>query len=62
MYKTGNLCSTVFRTKEYQAHIKLYPILNYRIIVNTIQCDSICRYLLPLHVSVRYKVNHTGRC
>jgi hypothetical protein len=26
--------------------------LNYRIIVNTVQCDSICRYLLPLHVSV----------
>jgi hypothetical protein len=25
--------------------------LNYRIIVNTIQCDSICRYLLALHVS-----------
>jgi hypothetical protein len=29
-----------------------YTRLNYRIIVNTVQCDSICRYLLPLHVSV----------
>jgi hypothetical protein len=28
--------------------------LNYRIIVNTVQCDSICRYLLPLHVSVSW--------
>jgi hypothetical protein len=29
--------------------------VNYRIIiiVNTNQCDSICIYLLPLHVSVR---------
>jgi hypothetical protein len=27
-------------------------LLNYRIIVNTVQCDSICRYLLPLHVSI----------
>jgi hypothetical protein len=26
--------------------------LNYGIIVNTVQCDSICRYLLPLLVSV----------
>jgi hypothetical protein len=26
--------------------------LNYRIIVNTVQCDSISKYLLPLHVSV----------
>jgi hypothetical protein len=24
--------------------------LNYRVIFNTVQCDSICRYLLPLHV------------
>jgi hypothetical protein len=23
--------------------------LNYRIINNTVQCDSICTYLLPLH-------------
>jgi hypothetical protein len=28
--------------------------LNYRIIVNTVQCDLICRYLLPLHVSVSW--------
>jgi hypothetical protein len=28
--------------------------LNYRIIDNTVQCDSICRYLLPLHVSVSW--------
>jgi hypothetical protein len=27
---------------------------NYRIIVNTVQCDSICKYLLPLHVSVSW--------
>jgi hypothetical protein len=26
--------------------------INYRIIVNTVQYDSVCRYLLPLHVSV----------
>jgi hypothetical protein len=26
--------------------------LNYGIVVNTIHCDSICRYLLPLHVFV----------
>jgi hypothetical protein len=25
---------------------------NYRIIINTVQCDSISKYLLPLHVSV----------
>jgi hypothetical protein len=28
--------------------------LNYRIIVNTVQCDSIGRYLLPLHVLVSW--------
>jgi hypothetical protein len=27
-------------------------VLNYRITVNTVLCDSICRYLLPLHISV----------
>jgi hypothetical protein len=26
--------------------------VKYRIIVNSVQCDSICRYLLPLHISV----------
>jgi hypothetical protein len=26
--------------------------LNNRIIVNSVQCDSVCKYLLPLHVSV----------
>jgi hypothetical protein len=27
--------------------------LNYRIIiVNTVQCDTVCRYVLPLHVIV----------
>jgi hypothetical protein len=29
-------------------------LLNYRIIVETFQCDSICRYVLPLHVSVSW--------
>jgi hypothetical protein len=28
--------------------------LNYRIIINTVQCDLICRYLLPLYVSVSW--------
>jgi hypothetical protein len=28
--------------------------LIYRIIFNTVQCDSICRYILPLHVSVSW--------
>jgi hypothetical protein len=28
--------------------------LNFRIIVKTVQCDSICWYLLPLHVSVSW--------
>jgi hypothetical protein len=28
--------------------------LNYKIVVNTVQCDSICRYLLRLHVSVSW--------
>jgi hypothetical protein len=30
-------------------------VMNYRIIiVNTVQCGSICRYLLPLHISVSW--------
>jgi hypothetical protein len=33
--------------------IKQICLLDYTIIiVNTVQCHSICRYLLPLHVSV----------
>jgi hypothetical protein len=38
-------CSETFVT-AYQSRI------NYRIIVDTVHCDSICRCLLHLHVSV----------
>jgi hypothetical protein len=34
---------------------RLVVVINYRIIiVNTVQCDSIRIYLLPLHVSVSW--------
>jgi hypothetical protein len=40
----SNLLSHAFNTRS----------LIYRIIFNTVQCDSICRYLLPLHDSVSW--------
>jgi hypothetical protein len=47
-----NLCC--YQDNSWKASLRemKHRFINYRIIVNTIQCDSICRYLLPLHVLV----------
>jgi hypothetical protein len=36
-----------------QWRVLVNTLMNYKIVtVDTVQCDSICRYLMPLHVSV----------
>jgi hypothetical protein len=51
--ETRNIRAVVTRLLVLETFHVNSVIINYRIIiVNTVQCDSICRYLLPLHVSV----------
>jgi hypothetical protein len=50
----GNVLFQTFRLLNLTVFILVRHTTkrNYRIIVNTVHCDSICRYLLPLHVCV----------
>jgi hypothetical protein len=50
------LCRSSFSDQilcqKFVSDILIEELLNYRIILNTAQCHSVCGYLLHLHVSV----------